>query len=106
MNKIERKKAAALGRCRFYPGSWDKRFARDMAWLAEHAPETVLTPAQKWALDAMVYKYRRQLVDSGLAVPEQPPRQADYEDAQQGRRQLAFKLRRGREISPQRGLAL
>ena len=79
MTKTERAKAITLSRCRFLPGSWDKRFARSMGWIAQHNPSVVLTKKQKWALDAMVYRYRRQVAGTDeFEMPTAPPARADY----------------------------
>ena len=83
MTKLERLKTRALAtHCRILPDSFDARFVANMAYTARTAPASVLTPAQKYNLDAMVWKYRRQLAgrpDLGFEMPEQPPREADYE---------------------------
>jgi hypothetical protein len=51
--------AIALSRRTFLPGSWDKRFARAMDFLAgEDKPET---KAQRVQLLRLAHKYRRQL---------------------------------------------
>lgn len=48
----------ALNRCRFMPGSWDKRFVRDMAYLSDYA---MLTAKQEEWIDRLLYRYRKQL---------------------------------------------
>ena len=53
--------AKALGRCSFLPGCWDKRFSRDMAFLAEHSPERELSDRQGAHLLRLCHKYRRQI---------------------------------------------
>lgn len=53
--------ARHLGRCTFLPGSWDKRFARDIAALAEHSPDKDLTDRQAAHLLRLTHKYRRQM---------------------------------------------
>jgi hypothetical protein len=53
--------AVALAACSFCPGSWDKRFSRNMAALAEHAPEKDFTERQRVHLIRLVHKYRRQI---------------------------------------------
>ena len=52
---IQHERAAALARCSFLPGSWDKRFVRDVASLKTH------TPLQAANIDRLAWKYRRQL---------------------------------------------
>jgi len=54
-------KAKQLSRCRFLPGSFDKRFARDMGSIAENKPDHELTEKQSAYLDKLAYKYRRQI---------------------------------------------
>ena len=53
--------ALALGRCTFLPASWDKRFARDMASAAQHAPASEITDRQRAHLLRLCHKYRRQI---------------------------------------------
>ncbi len=60
--------ALRLEKCRFLPGSFDKRFCRSMANRARYAPETDLTPKEAKCLEDMGHRYRRQL--EGL--PEAP----------------------------------
>lgn len=61
MTPAERSIAIALGRCSFPPGSWDKRFARDLASVAERSPEIAYTERQAAHLLRLAHKYRRQL---------------------------------------------
>jgi hypothetical protein len=56
-----RRVAAALGHCSFLPGSWDKRFARDLAAAAGSDPEPEFSEAQRAHLLRLAHKYRRQL---------------------------------------------
>jgi hypothetical protein len=68
--------AKALAGCSMLPGSWDKRFARDMARLAETEPDKELTDPQKENLIRLAHKYRRQLGKDFLAklfTPIEPP---------------------------------
>lgn len=53
--------ARALARVTFAPGIGAKRFARDMAALAEHKPEHELTPRQRKYLLEVAVKFRRQI---------------------------------------------
>jgi hypothetical protein len=55
-----RQQARRLARCSFLPGSWDKRFARDLAARAED-PEATITEKQAAALARLTQRYRRQL---------------------------------------------
>lgn len=56
----------ALSRCTFYPGSWDKRFVRDMAALG---PYDLLTPKQEQNIERLTYCYRKQLGRLGYGAP-------------------------------------
>jgi hypothetical protein len=50
-----------LSRCKFLPGSWDKRFVRDLA-ARLHPGETLeLTDNQRAQLDRLAHSYRKQL---------------------------------------------
>ncbi len=53
--------ALRLERCRFLPGSFDKRFCRNMANRARYAPESELSPKQEKCLEGMGHRYRLQL---------------------------------------------
>lgn len=54
-----------LAKCTFYPGSWPKRFVRDMAARAEAEDwyAVPLTPRQAAALVKVAHHYRRQLAN-------------------------------------------
>jgi len=54
--------------CTFLPGSWDKRFARDMETLG---PCDMLSPKQEVQLERMAWRYRRQI---GRALVPPPPK--------------------------------
>lgn len=74
MNKAQRAKAKALAGCRLRLCSWDTRFAHGMAWIADHSPEVALTQKQKFALDLMMWRYRRQLAGrDDIELPTNPP---------------------------------
>jgi len=66
----EREKIAArtLARCRFAVGSYDKRFARDMASIANNKPETELSEKQLAYLWKCVYRYRRQIGSKAMVA--------------------------------------
>lgn len=78
MTEAERRIARALGLCSFLPGSWDKRFARALAFLEEHDPEHALTERQRANLARLAHKYRRQMppalaaAASTLTSPDAP----------------------------------
>ncbi|HEX2868777.1 MAG TPA: hypothetical protein VHO03_17180 [Ignavibacteriales bacterium] len=61
MTAEEKRAAIALGRCRFLPASWNKRFAQDMSSLACTGGE--ITEKQRTCLWKVVYRYRRQISD-------------------------------------------
>lgn len=74
MTKAERAKAIALSQCRLRLCSWDIRFAQSMAWIAEHSPEIPLTQKQKFALNLMAWRYRRQLAGrEDIELPTSAP---------------------------------
>lgn len=58
--------ALALGGCRFSPGTFDKRFARDVAWQATQEPKQI-TEKQAALLRKMITRYRRQIRAGSLA---------------------------------------
>ena len=60
LDEIDRLLIRHLERCSFLPASFDKRFARSMTHTA-NAPAALLSPRQRSCLNAMVYRYRRQI---------------------------------------------
>jgi len=48
----------------FLPGSYDKRFARDIAYLVTNYPDRDLTVGQRGHLYKLLHKYRRQLPET------------------------------------------
>jgi len=65
MTPEERSAIQILRRCTFVPGSWDKRFVRDMAAKLdaelEHEENTVnLSERQHECLVSKIHRYRRQ----------------------------------------------
>lgn len=60
--------ARALGRVRFTPASWQKRYGRQMAAWADNAPERTLSERQHAWLRWLVYRYRRQIPASVVAL--------------------------------------
>ena len=64
MTEHEIKLATALARCSFCPGHPHKRFAKDMARLAVNSPGKVLSEKQRDYMNALVWKYRRQMPKS------------------------------------------
>lgn len=53
--------AKALNRCTFMPGTGTKRFASDMAHLAEQDSSREITPRQAEYLRTAVIRFRRQI---------------------------------------------
>jgi len=91
VNKHQRAKALALTGCRVVRYSWDDKFIRAMAWLAEHDSAAVLTPKQRFSIDALLWRYRRQLAGrEDIEIPTEPPREEDYEPAPRKKRQLSL----------------
>lgn len=60
MDNADRALIAALARVHYHPGSFDKRFARDMAQRAQQ-PGATLSDRQRACLQRMRQHYRRQL---------------------------------------------
>jgi len=56
---------AALDRCTYLPGSFEKRFARDMAALYKQDNPQITGRQRAW-LWKQVYRYRRQIKDREL----------------------------------------
>lgn len=54
-------RAIAPSMVTYLPGIGTKRFARDMAWNAEHQPQRELSPKQALYLRQIVVRYRRQI---------------------------------------------
>lgn len=90
MTKLERLKARALMRCRSLPDSWETQFLRSMGYIGRVSPETVLTAKQRYTLDLMIWRFRRQLAGRdhlGFELPEVAPVEADYERPERPQRQ-------------------
>lgn len=94
MKAVEIEKAKALYRCRFLPGSFDKRFVRSMHWTACNEPSKTLTWRQKYLLDALVYRYRVQLSSQELSfdLPTSAPVESDYEPCKNPPKQQSLSL--------------
>jgi hypothetical protein len=63
--------AKALGACSYPPATSQKRFARDISFLAANDPARELSDRQRHYMEIMAWRYRRQL-PQGL-VPERKP---------------------------------
>lgn len=81
MNTNERTQVGALARfINFGPHRDGKRFTRQLHWVLKNEPGTVLSPRQKYLLQSLCYRYRRQLagrVHDSL-IPTDPPQLDDY----------------------------
>ena len=55
--------AMRLSGCSMLPGSWDKRFSRDMAYAAQNDGCAPYTEKQREHILRLAYKYRRQMPD-------------------------------------------
>jgi hypothetical protein len=64
--------AVALAACCFVPGIGTKRFARDMAFVAQHCPEKELTPKQREYLRTAVIRFGKQIDASVVALAFMP----------------------------------
>lgn len=68
-DKITILRALALTKCSFLPGSWDKKFSRDMGAIAASG-SPFYTERQIENIARMAYKLRRQMPEE--LVPETP----------------------------------
>lgn len=64
MTERELEAAAALSRCKFGVGTWDKSFVRSLETLTRTNPR--LTDKMRWHMWRLVYRYRRQIHNAGL----------------------------------------
>lgn len=69
MTDQQQKWIAQLSTCAFYPGSWEKRFVRD---LATFPPEQELTEKQAAALHRTAWHYRVQRGEPHMEKPNDP----------------------------------
>jgi hypothetical protein len=70
--EIEVQRAIAVAKCKFFPGSFAKRFARDLK--AQVTSTHKITEAQARRLVIQCYIFRRQIQDeSSHLVPLSPP---------------------------------
>lgn len=80
MNTQQRDIIRALQHVRVMPYTHDGRFIRAMDWLRRHEPRKRLTPAQRYQLAKVAYRYRAQLAGSlsDDLVPTEKPKREDY----------------------------
>jgi hypothetical protein len=71
MTYAEIELAKALGSCSYPPGTSQKRFARDILFLAENDPDKELSDRQRHYMQLMAWRYRRQM--PSRLVPERQP---------------------------------
>ena len=71
MTEHEIRLAKALASCSYLPGSSQKRFARDIGFLAEHSPEKEISERQRYYMEIMAWRMRRQMPRS--LVPDSKP---------------------------------
>lgn len=83
MTPHQRALCRALGGVTFCPGIGSKRFAREMAALAEAEPGRELTGRQAQYLEVLAWRYRRQM--PAKLVPRSKP--ADLPPKQRKRQQ-------------------
>jgi len=69
MTDREKYAATRLVSCTFLPGSYNKRFAMDIYWMAKSGIEA--TEKQIANLWRLVYRYRRQIKDTELVAEAQ-----------------------------------
>lgn len=60
LDEVDRLLISHLRRCVFLPASFDKRFARNMGHLVDRVGGEI-TDRQRSCLNALVYRYRRQI---------------------------------------------
>lgn len=71
MTELQILRARALAQCTFLPGHDHKRFACNMAAMADNLPNFRLTPKQAEHLSRLAWRYRRQMPKP--LVPAQDP---------------------------------
>lgn len=67
---IAAERAKALARLSYFPGTWDKRFTRDVAAIVTAGRE--LTEKQAENVERLAWKYRRQLPPRLIPNPPGP----------------------------------
>jgi len=70
--------AVALSGCTFVYGTNTKRFARNMAFFAQHAPDKELTPKQREYLRTAVIRFSRQIDADVVALAFMPAAMTSY----------------------------
>lgn len=83
MSAEEREMAIALGRCRFVPATFAKRFAADISARAE-ANDPQISEREAGYLRSSVYTFRRQIPRDVVSLAGDVPQQRRDWRAQQG----------------------
>lgn len=79
MNRVERAKVEALRKCRMRSRVWDASFINSLAAQIHVDERLRLSPRQKFLLDILVYRYRRQLAGNvEFVLPDKEPVETDY----------------------------
>lgn len=80
MTEDEIRIVKALDKCRFGNRPGSIRFINDMRWQSVHTPGVLLTWKQRFFLQSLAYRYRRQLVRflPDELIPEIAPEPKDY----------------------------
>lgn len=85
MNQIEQAKIKALQQCRMGWGAWDAGFVNSLAAQMTVDSHAALSLRQKFELDKLVFRYRRQLAGkTGFELPAEAPRETDYVPSVEG----------------------
>ena len=63
--------AKALAGCTYPPGISHKRFARNIAFVAQYSPEKEISLRQRHYMELMAWRYRRQMPHP-LVPPSKP----------------------------------
>ncbi len=64
LSETERNILTALGNCSFLPGSFEKKFSRDLDWKD-------VSPLQQWHLHRLCIRYRKQIGNDILLTVSQ-----------------------------------
>lgn len=79
MNRLEQEKITKLRGCRMGFATWDADFVNSLAAILQMDAKPPLTARQKFMLDTLVYKYRRQLAGKvSFELPKVEPQEVDY----------------------------
>jgi hypothetical protein len=79
MNRLDRAKVNALRACRMGFGTWDAAFVNSLAAQVQVDPALALSDRQRFLLDVLVYRYRRQLAGNvPFELPASEPKESDY----------------------------